>query len=61
MYEVLSVAGDFVSTVDEKTLRQIFGNRLNPILMQKSSLQRIVISDELDGTFKIRKINKKCV
>jgi hypothetical protein len=56
MYEVLSVAGDFVSTVDEKTLRQIFGNRLNPILMQKSSLQRIVISDELDGTFKIRKI-----
>ena len=56
MYEVLSVAGDFVSTVDEKTQRQIFGNRLNPILMQKSSLQRIVISDELDGTFKIRKI-----
>lgn len=56
MYEVLSVAGDFVSTVDEKTLHQIFGNRLNPILMQKSSLQRIVISDELDGTFKIRKI-----
>lgn len=56
MYEVLSVTGDFVSTVDEKTLRQIFGNRLNPILMQKSSLQRIVISDELDGTFKIRKI-----
>lgn len=56
MYEVLSVAGDFVSTVDEKTLRQIFGNRLNPILIQKSSLQRIVISDELDGTFKIRKI-----
>lgn len=56
MYEVLSVAGDFVSTVDEKTLRRIFGNRLNPILMQKSSLQRIVISDELDGTFKIRKI-----
>lgn len=55
MYEVLSVAGDFVSTVDEKTLRQIFGHRLNPILMQKSSLQRIVISDELDGTFKIRK------
>ena len=56
MYEVLSVAGDFVSTVDEKTLRQIFWHRLNPILMQKSSLQRIVISDELDGTFKIRKI-----
>ena len=56
MYEVLSVAGDFVSTVDEKTLRQIFGNRLNPVLMQKSSLQRIVISDELDGTSKIRKI-----
>ncbi len=55
MYEVLSVAGDFVSTVDEKTLRQIFGHRLNPILMRKSSLQRIVISDELDGTFKIRK------
>lgn len=56
MYEVLSVAGDFVSTVDEKTLCQIFGHRLNPILMQKSSLQRIIISDELDGTFKIRKI-----
>lgn len=56
MYEVLSVAGDFVSTVDEKTLRQIFGHRLNPILMQKLSLQRIVISDELDGTFKIRRI-----
>lgn len=55
MYEVLSVAGDFVSTVDEKTLHQIFGHRLNPVLMQKSSLQRIVISDELDGTFKIRK------
>ncbi len=56
MYEVLSVTGDFVSTVDEKTLQQIFGYRLNPILIQKSGLQRIVISDELDGAFKIRKI-----
>lgn len=56
MYEVLSVADDFVSTVDEKTLYQVFGHRLNSVLMQKLGLQRIVISDELDGTFKIRKI-----
>lgn len=56
MYEVLSVANDFVSTVNEKTLYQIFGHRLNSVLVQKAGLQRIVVSDELDGTFKIRKI-----
>lgn len=53
MFKVLATQDNFTSTLNSNEMLDIFGKNINPTLMEVPGLKKIIIKDEVVGTFEV--------